>query len=105
MESCFSQNLFSRCFDEHKRTPLHFAAAMGYTEVADILLKNGADPNQKVNIAILIFLYIPLIHCISKNNLLNIFYVNLFPKISTMTSSFDNVTRRYIINKYFNYLK
>ena len=37
-----------RCFDEHKRTPLHFASAMGYTEVADILLKHGADPNQKV---------------------------------------------------------
>jgi len=36
-----------RCFDDHKRSPLHFAAAMGYTEVADILLKYGADPNQK----------------------------------------------------------
>lgn len=36
-----------KCFDEHKRTPLHFAAASGYTEVADILLKYGADPNQK----------------------------------------------------------
>ena len=39
---------FSRCFDEHQRSPLHFAAAMGYSEVAEILLKHGADPNQKV---------------------------------------------------------
>jgi len=36
-----------RCFDEHKRTPLHFAASMGYSEVTEILLKYGADPNQK----------------------------------------------------------
>ncbi len=36
-----------RCSDEHKRTPLHFSAAKGYTEVVDILLRYGADPNQK----------------------------------------------------------
>lgn len=36
-----------KCADEHKRTPLHFAAAKGYTEVVDILLRHGADPNQK----------------------------------------------------------
>jgi len=36
-----------RCVDEHKRSPLHFAAAKGYSEVVAILLQHGADPNQK----------------------------------------------------------
>jgi len=33
--------------DEHKRSPLHFAAAKGYSEVVEVLLRHGADPNQK----------------------------------------------------------
>ena len=65
-----------RSMDEHKRTALHFAAAkvgqlmfafvlnikvlemmiifiqqmltQGYSEVVEILLRHGADPNQKV---------------------------------------------------------
>jgi len=36
-----------RSMDEHKRTALHFAAAKGYSEVVEILLRHGADPNQK----------------------------------------------------------
>ena len=64
-----------RSMDEHKRTALHFAAAkvgqmifafvlkikvremiifiqqvlaQGYSEIVEILLRHGADPNQKV---------------------------------------------------------
>merc|ERR1711970_1686531 len=33
--------------DEHKRTALHFAAAKGYTDVVQLLLRHGADPDQK----------------------------------------------------------
>eukprot|EP00090_Calanus_glacialis_P022587 TRINITY_DN34861_c0_g1_i1.p1 TRINITY_DN34861_c0_g1~~TRINITY_DN34861_c0_g1_i1.p1 ORF type:complete len:406 (+),score=162.70 TRINITY_DN34861_c0_g1_i1:152-1369(+) len=33
--------------DEHKRSALHFAAAKGYSEVVEVLLRHGADPNQK----------------------------------------------------------
>jgi ankyrin repeat protein len=44
---------FCRCSDEHKRTPLHFAAAKGYTEIVDILLRHGADPNQKVIVSLI----------------------------------------------------
>lgn len=36
-----------RSMDEHKRTALHFAAAKGYSEVVELLLRNGADPNQR----------------------------------------------------------
>jgi len=32
--------------DEHQRSALHFAAAKGYSDVVEVLLRNGADPNQ-----------------------------------------------------------
>ena len=30
-----------------QRTPLHFAAVGGVRDIAELLLKNGADPNNK----------------------------------------------------------
>merc|ERR1719228_912206 len=36
-----------RSVDEHKRSALHFASSKGYSEVVEILLRHGADPNQK----------------------------------------------------------
>lgn len=33
--------------DEHSRTPLHFAAAKGYTDMVRLLLSQGANPNAK----------------------------------------------------------
>lgn len=50
LERLLSQNGIKvdvKSVDEHKRSALHFAAAKGYSEVVDLLLRNGADPNQK----------------------------------------------------------
>ncbi|KAG8196379.1 hypothetical protein JTE90_009595 [Oedothorax gibbosus] len=33
--------------DGRQRSPLHFAAAAGYTEAAQLLIERGADPNQR----------------------------------------------------------
>lgn len=41
------RNQTPNCFDDQGRTPLHYAACRGYTEMVRILLENGADPNQR----------------------------------------------------------
>ena len=35
------------CYDDSKRTPLHFAASQGYELIVKALLDSGADPNMK----------------------------------------------------------
>ncbi|KAK3090146.1 hypothetical protein FSP39_009489 [Pinctada imbricata] len=35
------------CYDDKKRSPLHFAASQGYETIVKVLLDKGANPNQK----------------------------------------------------------
>ena len=37
-------------------TPLHWAADKGHTEIASLLIGNGADINSKNNVSILVYI-------------------------------------------------
>ena len=41
-------------------TPLHIAAEKGHTEIASLLIGNGADVNSKSNVSILVYIYVTI---------------------------------------------
>ena len=43
---------------QYVNTPLHIAAEYGHTEIAFLLVGNGAVINNKVNVSILVNIYI-----------------------------------------------